>query len=319
MRTADIAPSMTMPDAIIEECIDIDDTAARLRNHLKALTVDIGERSIDRPENLKKTADYIQAFYQGIGLPVQLQSYLYRKLPVANIISEIGFAGRPSKRYLLGAHYDSLRGTVGADDNASAVAVHLEVARLFKSLQPNGSPGLALKLVSFTLEERPASATRYRGSRVYAREARRVGEKIDGMLCLEMVGYSRNGPKSQRYPFPLKYMDYPEEGNFIGIVGNLRSRRFAQSISRAFRANPNLPSVTLSVPLNGWLLPSVRRSDHAPFWDQGYQAVMITDTAFYRNPHYHRVSDTMGELDYRFMAELVKSLLLFFCSSTHES
>jgi hypothetical protein len=102
--------------------------------------------------------------------------------------------------------------------------------------------------------------------------------------------------------------------HFIGIVGNFKSREFTRSISRAFRENPELPTVKLSVPFGGWLMPSVRLSDHASFWDRGFKAVMVTDSAFYRNPHYHLPSDTMDKLDYRFMAELVESLLIFFRS-----
>jgi len=112
----------------------------------------------------------------------------------------------------------------------------------------------------------------------------------------------------------LMFLGYPEQGDFIGIVGNLSSRGFTEALFHAFRKNPKLPVIKLTVPLGGFLLPSVRLSDHSSFWDRGYKAVMITDTAFFRNPHYHRASDTMDRLDYGFMAELVKSLLLFFCS-----
>jgi hypothetical protein len=129
-----------------------------------------------------------------------------------------------------------------------------------------------------------------------------------------MVGYPCREPGSQSYPFPLMIFGYPEEGNYIGIVGNFSSRTFTKSLFKTFRQNSNLPVIKLSVPMSGYVLPSVRLSDHAPFWDKGYAAVMITDTAFFRNPHYHLPSDTMDKLDYDFMAELVKSLLLFFRS-----
>lgn len=134
------------------------------------------------------------------------------------------------------------------------------------------------------------------------------------MICLEMVGYSCHEPGCQEYPFPLMFFGYPKTGDFIGIVGNLRSRNLSSNLFRAFGRNPELPAVKLTVPLGGWLLPAVRLSDHASFWRKGFKAVMITDSSFYRNPHYHLPSDTMDKLDYRFMAELVKSLLLFFRS-----
>ena len=152
------------------------------------------------------------------------------------------------------------------------------------------------------------------GSRVYAKMARRQKEKIDGMICLEMVGYSCHEPGCQGYPFPLMFMNYPKQGNFIGIVNNFKSRQLARQITAQFQNNKQLPVVRLTVPLNGWILPAVRLSDHASFWDQGFKAVMVTDSAFFRNPHYHTAADTMDKLDYEFMAELVESLLLFFRS-----
>jgi hypothetical protein len=112
----------------------------------------------------------------------------------------------------------------------------------------------------------------------------------------------------------LMFLGYPEKGNFIGIVGNFRSREFTQSLFQSFQRNQELPVVKLTAPFGGWLLPSVRLSDHASFWDRGFKAVMITDSSFYRNPHYHLPSDTMEKLDYRFMAELVESLIIYFLS-----
>lgn len=292
--------------------IDIQQTAENIRHHLTALTVEIGERSIYFPDHLKSTADYIQSFYSSLGLVVQTEPYRYHRLQVANVISEIVFTPLPSKRYLLGAHYDSVDGTVGADDNASAIAVQLEVARNLSALHGTEPLDLAVKLVSFALEEPPVFGTRYMGSKVHAAAARRRKEKIDGMLCLEMVGYSCHQPGCQRYPLPLALFNYPKQGNFIGIVGNFSSRRLTNAIHRAFQKSAELPAIKLTVPLAGWLMPPVRLSDHASFWDQGFKAVMITDTAFYRNPHYHTDSDTMEQLDYQFMAQLVNSLVIFF-------
>jgi Zn-dependent M28 family amino/carboxypeptidase len=150
------------------------------------------------------------------------------------------------------------------------------------------------------------------GSRVYATKARKEQVEIDGMICLEMVGYACYEPGCQHYPFPLGFFGYPKEGNYIGIVGNFKSGGFTKALFKEFQNNPELPVIKLKIPFNGWILPAVRLSDHASFWDQGFKAVMITDTAFFRNPHYHRPSDTMEKLDYRFMAELVESLLIFF-------
>lgn len=293
--------------------IDMEKTAERLQDHLKMLTKTIGERSVLLPKNLKKTQEYIETFYQDIGIPVHCESYPYRNYTVANVVAEISFCDTPTKQYLVGAHYDSVAGTVGADDNASAIAVQLETARQLNALKGNLELDLAVKFVSFTLEEPPAFGTRHMGSRVYALKAWKQKEQIDGMICLEMVGYTCHDPGCQSYPFPLMFLGYPKQGNFIGIVGNSSSKGFTEALYRTFCRNPNLPVVKLTVPLGGYLLPSVRLSDHSSFWDRGYKAVMITDTAFFRNPHYHRASDTMDRLDYGFMAQLVKSLLLFFC------
>ena len=308
----DISPGSTGDR---DKCmIDIQQTTERLQDHLETLTLTIGERSLFLPENLKKTANYIESFYRGMGLPVHSEPYQYQDLTVDNVVTEISFCANPSKYYLLGAHYDTVAGIVGADDNASAIAVQLETARHLKELKGIEELDLAVKFVSFALEEPPIFGTPYMGSRVYARKAKEKEEKIDGMICLEMVGYTCHSPGCQGYPFPLMFFGYPKEGNFIGIVGNFKSWEFTRSISRAFRENPELPTVKLSVPFGGWLMPSVRLSDHASFWDQGFKAVMVTDSAFYRNPHYHLPSDTMDKLDYRFMAELVESLLIFFRS-----
>jgi len=300
------------PGAEMEVVIDREVTIERLKVHLRSLTVEIGERSIQRPENLKRAEEYISSFYHDIGVSVRTEPYLCRGLTVGNVVAEIKFKENPSRHFLLGAHYDSVSGTVGADDNGSAIAVQLETARYLASLKNSQNLDLSVKFVSFALEEPPFFDTPYMGSRVYADNARDTGEKIDGMICLEMVGYTCQEPGCQSYPFPLMFFNYPKTGSFIGIVGNLSSRDLTKSLFSAFERNPRLPVIKLTVPLGGWLMPSIRLSDHSAFWDYGFKAVMITDSAFYRNPHYHRPSDTMEKLDYRFMAEVVQSLALFF-------
>lgn len=295
--------------------IDISKTVDRLKRHLQVLTETIGERSVRIPENLSRTAEYIHNFYKEIGLSSHSESYGYRDFKVANVVAEIASGSNPARRYLVGAHYDSVAGTVGADDNASAVAVQLETARILKTLCGQKEINLTVKFVSFALEEPPAYGSRYMGSRVFAKKARREQEKIDGMICLEMVGYTCNEPHCQHFPFPLSFFGYPNVGNFIGIVGNFKSGEFTKSLLNEFEKNPELPAVKLTVPFNGWIMPSVRLSDHASFWDQGFKAVMVTDSAFYRNPNYHLASDTMDTLDYKFMAELVKSLVLFLATA----
>lgn len=293
--------------------IDILETEGGLRGHLKALTVEIGERSVRAPRKLAEAAGYILGCYQGVGIEARLEPYDYHGSEVANVVAEVRLSpsSAPGRRILIGAHYDSVAGTVGADDNASAVAVQLETARQIAALRGHIDLDLAVVFASFALEEPPAYGTALMGSRVYAEQARRRNEPIDAMLCLEMVGYTCREPGCQSYPFPLMFFGYPKEGDFIGIVGNFKSRGLTRGIFESFRKNPGLPVIKLTVPLNGWILPAVRLSDHASFWDEGFKAVMITDSAFYRNPHYHLPSDRPETLDYRFMAELVESLVRF--------
>ncbi len=206
--------------------IDIQHTAERIKDHLKELTVTIGERSVGVPENLEKTANYIESFYQNLGVAVHREPYSYHDTTVVNVVAEIASGTRAKNRFVVGAHYDSVMGTVGADDNASAVAVQLETARQLKLVLESQKLDIAVKFVSFALEEPPAYGTRYMGSRVYAEKARKNNEQIDGMICLEMVGYACYEKGCQGYPFPLMFFGYPKEGNFIGIVGNSKSKAF---------------------------------------------------------------------------------------------
>jgi len=149
--------------------------------------------------------------------------------------------------------------------------------------------------------------TRQQGSRVFVRECNRTGDRIGAAVILEMVGYTC--PR-QQYPLVLRWAGYPDHGEFIGIVGNRKSRQFGRAALKAFRQNRHLPAESLFVPFNGWVLPATRLSDHASFWDAGIPALMITDTAFFRNPNYHLPSDTIDTLDFGFMSQLVKSLEL---------
>ena len=284
----------------------------KLEEHLVALTETIGERSVAVSENMDRTVAYIESFYKGIDVRAKRQSCEFRGNTVHNVVAEIVSSADSPKRYLIGAHYDSVEGTVGADDNASAIAVQLETARALKRMADRNELKASAVFVSFALEEPPAYGTRHMGSRVYARNARRTKERIDGMICLEMVGYTCHEPGCQQYPFPLQFLGYPKQGDFIGIVGNWGGGAFTKPLFEAFRKNRALPVVKLNVPFKGRLIPAVRLSDHASFWDEGYDAVMVTDTAFFRNPYYHTRSDTMDKLDFLFMARLVDSLSDFF-------
>ncbi|RUR84677.1 peptidase M28 [Chlorogloeopsis fritschii PCC 6912] len=198
---------------------------------------------------------------------------------------------------LIGAHYDAVPGTPGADDNATGVAVLLELARIFAA-QPIRYP---LRLVAFDMEEYGLL-----GSTEYVTKFRQEQQALRLMMSLEMLGYCDSTPGSQTYPSPLQYI-YPDRGNFIGLIGNWRTLRDLISISRSIR-KAGVPSQWLPVPNQGHIVPQTRLSDHAPFWDAGYPAIMVTDTAFMRNPNYHKPSDTIATLDLDFLTGVCQGL-----------
>lgn len=199
---------------------------------------------------------------------------------------------------IVGAHYDALPGTPGADDNASGVAVLLEIAR-YASEHP---PRLPLWLVAFDMEEYGLL-----GSQAYAQALKANRQPIRLMLSLEMLGYCTREPHSQRYPASVLQRLYPNRGDFIGLIGNLRTLPDLSYLRRQIR-HIGAPCEWLVVPGRGNLLPAIRRSDHASFWDLGYRALMVTDTAFLRNPHYHQPSDRIDTLDLDFMAGVCQGL-----------
>ena len=274
-----------------------------LRKHVAVLAVDIGPRTPFQGDSLPRAARYIQEVFEDAGLEVTEQAYHYNGQRVANLIAKSPGAAGASTYYVVGAHYDTVQTTPGADDNASAIAVMLELARRLSEK----SLSAPVRFVAFTLEEPPTFMTRHQGSRVFVRECKRAGDRIAAAVILEMVGYTC--PR-QQYPLVLRWAGYPTHGEFIGIVGNWSSRRFGRAVLKGFRNNQRLPVESLFVPFNGWILPATRLSDHASFWDAGSPALMITDTAFFRNPNYHLPSDTLDTLDFGFMAQLVKSLEL---------
>jgi aminopeptidase YwaD len=210
-----------------------------------------------------------------------------------NIVAEKKGDTSPDKIFILGAHYDTVPGSPGADDNASAIAVLLEVARNIQGVPFHST----VRLIAFSLEE-----YNYVGSTHYAEKAKAGGEKILGMISLEMVGFT--GPK-QDYPPYLNPKNYPPVGDFIGMIGNERSKVLLERVHHAFKTStPKLPSEFLLVPGKGDGIEEVRLSDHSPFWDQGFPALMITDTAFLRNPNYHLPSDTIETLNFEFMRKV---------------
>ncbi len=272
-----------------------------LRRHVWTLSAEIGERSVLRGDGLARAEDYIHQAFRTAGLVVTEQVYEYDGRRVANLIADLPGGSPAPMPYIVGAHYDTVIGTPGADDNASAVAVMLELARRAVLRTPEAP----VRFVAFTMEEPPAHATRHQGSRVFVKRLTEAGERVAGAIILEMVGLTT--PK-QHYPLFLQWAGYPTAGNFIGVVGNRPSKPLGERVLRGMRKNPALPVESLFIWFNGWILADTRLSDHAPFWDKGFPALMITDTAYFRNRNYHGPGDRAETLDYAFMAELVRSL-----------
>lgn len=251
-------------------------------------------------DRLEVCRDYVRSELAACGWrsndqPFQAQSEDGRAWQGVNLVAEHHrhpLEKRP--RLCVGAHLDSRPDTPGADDNASAVATLLEIARLFDTEEFN-DPQLALELVAFDLEE-----CGMLGGAAHARRLREAGVELRGMVSLEMLGYCDHAPDSQQLPRTLVGL-YPDTGNFIAVIGNQNSTRLIDGFAGGMRQVDGLPVETLQVEQNGELLQATRLSDHSPFWDQGFAALMITDTSFMRNPHYHTPTDTPDTLDREFL------------------
>jgi Zn-dependent M28 family amino/carboxypeptidase len=263
--------------------------------------VDIGERNIPRfYRQLAQAADYIETKFTDAGLKVNRQKYEACAYNCCNLEVEIRGAVRPAEIVVVGAHYDTAFDTPGADDNTSGIAATLALARRFANSKLNRT----LRFVAFVNEEPSFFQTENMGSLVYARRCRKKGDNIVAMFSLEMLGYYSDAPGSQHYPAPFSYF-YPSEGIFIGFISNTASRKLVREAIAAFRQNEQFPSEGAAVP---GFIPGVGFSDHWSFWQAGYPAIMITDTAMIRNPHYHELTDTIDKIDFDRMARVVRGL-----------
>lgn len=277
-------------------------TRDRLAAHVERLAGDIGERNMWRRESLAAAAGYIEAEFRALGFAVASQTYRVSSPAgdARNLEIEIAGTGEAGEMVVVGAHYDSVLGSPGANDNGSGVAALIELGRMLRDTRfPRG-----VRLVAFVNEEPPFFTTGEMGSQVHVRRARERGERIAAMLSLETIGYFSDAPGSQQYPAPLGWI-YPDTGNFIGFVGNLRSAALVRRCVDLFRRSADFPSEGGAFP---GLIPGVSWSDHASFWEAGYPALMVTDTAFYRYPHYHSAEDLPQQLDYGRMARVVHGL-----------
>jgi aminopeptidase YwaD len=262
-----------------------------LRRHLESIPSD--RNPYEGYPRLEQAARYIQGEFLKAGLKVKEDCFQWEGKSYKNIVAEKKGRTFPNKVLILGAHYDTVPGSPGADDNASAVAVLLEIAREIQSV----SLQMTIRFVAFTLEE-----SGYIGSSRYVGSLKKGNEEILGMISLEMVGFT--GPR-QDYPPYLDPKYYPNVGDFIALVGNERSRKLLEKVSKSFKTRiPQLPLQSLDVPGNGERMEEVRLSDHSVFWDEGYAALLVTDTSFLRNPNYHLPSDRVETLDFEFMQKV---------------
>ena len=277
---------------------DLRRLAERLRAHVQA--VGTREHNVWALAELEAAAAYIERGLAAAGYAVRREEFRSDIAPVRNLVVEIPGTSRRDEILVVGAHYDSVRGAPGANDNGSGVAAVLELARAFRGWQP----ARTWRLVLFVNEEPPFYRTGQMGSRVHAERARSRGERIVAMYSLETIGWYSDAPGSQHYPFPFSWF-YPDRGDFLAFVANLPSRGLLHATIAAFRTHAQFPSDGLAAPA---LIPGVDWSDHGSFWEVGYAGVMVTDTAPYRYPHYHTAQDTPDKVDYERLARVVRGL-----------
>jgi Zn-dependent M28 family amino/carboxypeptidase len=271
-----------------------------LERHVRALAVEIGPRSGVARAALDRARDYVEAELRDVGYQPTMQRYSAGDVEYANIEAVRGGATRPDEIVVVGAHYDTVPETPGADDNASGAAALLALADRFADRRS----ARTLRFVAFANEEPPHFQSETMGSLVYARACRARGDRVTAMLSLESVGYYAIEPGTQKYPPPLSAF-FPSTGDFIGFVGNLGSRALVQQVVGAFREHARFPSEGAALP--GWI-PGVGWSDQWAFWAADYPALMVTDTAPFRNPNYHTPNDILETLDLERTARVVLGL-----------
>jgi Zn-dependent M28 family amino/carboxypeptidase len=271
-----------------------------LRSYVHQLAGQIGERNLFRYKQLVAAATFIRTTLTSAGYDVRRHTYDVAGQASENIEAELRGTDKPEDIVLIGAHYDSVQGSPGANDNASGIAAMLALARAFTRTKP----GCTLRFVAFTNEEPPFFQSRHMGSRMYAQRSRARNENIALMLSLETIGYYSDKPGSQHYPFPFNFF-YPSTANFIAFVSNMEHAPWVKRLLTVFRRHTQFPSEGGA--LWEWI-PGVAWSDHWSFWKEGYPAVMVTDTAHNRYAHYHTATDTPDKVEFSHMARVVSGL-----------
>lgn len=279
----------------------LDAEGRRLADELKKHVIAVAseEHDVSHPEALERSARYVEAALAGLGYAVSRQEFETQGVKVRNLEVSEGSGGRV---VVIGAHYDSAQDAVGADDNGSGVAALIELARALKTIQP--AQGLEVRLVFYVNEELPWFGTDDMGSFVHAQSLASQGKNVVAMLSLETMAWYSESFDSQRYPFPFSLF-YPSKGNFVGFVANLRSRSLMHRVVGAFRREVAFPSEGVAAPES---IPGIGWSDQWAYWQFGWPALMVTDTAPFRYPHYHTLRDTPDKLSYERLARVVKGL-----------
>ena len=292
-----------MPGKSIPKAAPLSPDEIALREELRAsvqkLAGEIGERNMWHYAQLNAAADFIEDSFSRAGLRTRRDSYDMRGQACHNIEAEI--PGARPEVLLIGAHYDSVFGSPGANDNGTGVAATLALARRFASIKSEHT----LRFVAFVNEEPPYFLSGEMGSLVYAGRCKARGDKISAMISLETIGYFSDAPHSQTYPSPGLGIFYPRVGNFIGFVSNVRSRSLLRRVVALFRKHAKIPSEGAALPA---FIPGVSWSDQWSFWHHGYPGIMVTDTAPFRYPYYHSSSDTPDKLDYDRFALVVRGM-----------
>jgi Zn-dependent M28 family amino/carboxypeptidase len=271
----------------------------RLRKHVTELSVTFAPRDYTHVENLDRAAAYIREQFRQAGGEITEQAFVVDSQHYRNVIARFG--PESEEKIVVGAHYDVCGPYPGADDNASGIAGLIELAYLL------GKQKLLtrVELVAYTLEEPPFFRTEQMGSAVHAESLHEANAKLRAMLCLEMIGYFSDEPNSQEYPLAELRLLYPNKGNFIALVGTFDDIGLLRRVKRAMAAANDLPLRSINAPRN---LEGVDFSDHLNYWNRGFPALMITDTAFYRNKRYHHPEDVLNTLDFNRMAKVVQQV-----------
>ncbi|MBL8857999.1 MAG: M28 family peptidase [Planctomycetes bacterium] len=294
-------PGSSRPDRDVTPSADDPERAAELRRDVEQLATTIGERNVTHPTALAAARDHIEAEFAKAGLTSSRETFSVSGVACSNIIAEIPGTTHPREIVVVGAHYDSVVGSPGANDNATGTATLLALARRFARAQS----ARTLRFIAFVNEEPPWFQTDDMGSRVNAKASRARGDDIVAMISLETLGCYSDADGSQRYPLPILELAYPSRGDFVAFVGNLSSRTLVRESIRTFRRSNTLASEGAALPE---FVSGVGWSDHESFWREGYPAFMVTDTAVYRDANYHTRGDVPDAIHYANLARVVLGL-----------